>query len=78
MIATPTPSSTGPSDLDGFKGLLDSFGVGYSDEEFYRTDIIRTVICCTQGDNKVGGFMGFFTRFDFDEDGKFLGMGAFE
>lgn len=37
----------------------------YNDDSFPKCD-------------KVGGYMGFYTSFEFDEDGKFVTVGAWE
>lgn len=50
--------------------LLTEFGVGFELEE---NDIL-----CREGRNKIDGYMMFVTSFDFDENGKFIKMGAWE
>lgn len=51
--------------------LLTEFGVGFELEENNR-------VVCTQGKDKVDGYHLFYTTFDFDKDGKFTEMGAWE
>lgn len=69
------------TDLEKLKQLLEQFGVGYTEEriEKYRDDgKPRTFIKCECGDKKVEGYGGFVTLFEFDADGEFLVMGAYE
>jgi hypothetical protein len=58
------------SDKEKLISLFDEFGIGWSAE---LNDIV-----CEQGNNKVEGYAGFFTYFQFDADGKFICMGAGE
>ena len=70
------------TDIDKLKKLLTDFGVGFdvkhNDIPFHRNNEVTTSIFCEQGNNKVDGYMGFFTYFQFDKDGKFAMMGAGE
>ena len=50
--------------------LLFSFGVAYKSD---GNDIV-----CHEGDEKVTGYGCFYTRFEFDENGKFIKLGAWE
>jgi len=51
--------------------LLTSWGVGYY--------VIGNCVRCEQGTHaRVGGYLGFLTEFDFDSNGKFVEMGAYE
>jgi hypothetical protein len=51
--------------------LLTSWGVGYAEGNNY--------IRCEQGTHaRVGGYMGFLTEFEFDSNGKFIQLGAYE
>jgi len=57
------------------KNLLTELGIGFSEpteEDF--PDIVR----CNADDYKNNGYIGFYTDFQFDKDGKLLVMGAFE
>ncbi|MFG9350137.1 hypothetical protein ACEP28_32440 [Pseudomonas aeruginosa] len=58
------------SDQEKLKALLTEFGVGFTEDE--------TSISCEAGDAKVGGYIGFGTTFEFDTEGKFKRMGAWE
>ena len=62
------PSETDKARLET---LLNDFGVGF--EENGAGDIN-----CFDGFEKVDGYNGFFTQFEFDESGKFIKMGAWE
>ena len=81
------------SDLDKLTALLDSFGVEYKVntrgilDDRYSTDtndINHTIITTEQQSAMegvyfgVGGYQDFYTNFEFDKDGKFLSMGAWE
>lgn len=50
--------------------LLKEFGIGFDD--------VCNDVTCEQGMNKVSGYSCFFTRFEFDTNGKFIEMGAWE
>lgn len=58
------------TDLQKLKLLLKNFGV-----EFEEGD---SVIVCTEGSKKVGGYPLFYTKFEFNKAGQFEGMGAYE
>jgi hypothetical protein len=64
------------TDLDKLKTLLTEFGVGF--EEDYDPQHIRTFIQCKEGFDKVRGYSLFYTLFEFDIDGNFTEMGAYE
>lgn len=81
------------TDLDRTKQFLDSLGVLYSQDEIgdrmsYKEDIVpvHTLVfgCENYRDDgyppcdKVGGYPGFYTCFNFDESGKFLTVGVWE
>ena len=65
-----------PTDFQKLKALLTEFGVGY--EEIVPYDQNGYLIKCDQGHDKVGGYIGFFTCFEFCSGGKFIQMGAYE
>jgi hypothetical protein len=50
--------------------LFTEFGIGFTDNE--------NCICTETGDSKNKGYYDFFTQFNFDNNGKFEDMGAFE
>lgn len=58
-------------DIDKLTALLDEFGVGWEFADDER------IVCC-EGLEKITGYNGFYTTFDFDVDGKFICMGAYE
>jgi hypothetical protein len=61
------------TDKEKLLALLGEWGVPS------RTEDDNTVIVQVLDDSgKVGGYSGFFTAFDFDEDGTFVQMGAWE
>lgn len=59
------------NDKEKLKALLKEFGIEYKTIE---QDLIR----CEEGDKKVKGYGCFYTDFVFDNDGKFIEMGAYE
>lgn len=67
------------SDFNKTKQLLDSFGILYSidnsDITFGLPDSVRDKFpkC-----DKIKGYDGFYTKFEFDENGKFICVGAWE
>lgn len=52
--------------------LFTDFGVGF---EIREAD---NGIRCMYGNDKIEGYTFFFTIFEFDADGKFVSMGAYE
>lgn len=63
-------------DYEKTKAMLVDFGVGFTEGEFSDEGLLY--IKCEHGDKKVGGYSGFYTVFEFDKDGNFLKIGAFE
>lgn len=67
------------TDFEKTKQLLDGFGILYSVDicsiTFGLPDSVRDKF--PKCDN-VQGYDGFYTRFEFDENGKFLSVGAWE
>ena len=60
------------SDKDKLKALLTEFGVGWREKP-------EGIKCGGyQSYNKIGGYSSFYTLFEFDEDGKFIQIGAWE
>ncbi len=59
------------SDKDKLKKMFDLFGIGY--KELGDGDIR-----CEYGDNKITGYICFYTIFSFDDNGTFIEMGAYE
>lgn len=69
------------TDIERTKEFLDSLGVSYSSEDTSVT--FGNTIHGEEYDGfpecgKVDGYSGFYTRFVFDKDGKFLIVGAWE
>jgi hypothetical protein len=58
------------TDKDKLKTLFDEMGIQYQSGTDYIT--------LSEGDKKVSGYFGFYTRFDFDDKGKFEEVGAYE
>lgn len=56
------------------KQLFDEFGIGYKQQIPYQFVADPNTVTCTEGDTKVEGYCGFFTLFQFDDDGKFVKM----
>lgn len=64
-------------DIDKLKQLLDSWGVPYKIDD--DGDVRVGHFWDSARDHpKVNGYDGFFTAFEFDDDGNFLRMGAWE
>lgn len=58
------------TDKEKLESLLAEFGVGFEQE--------NNEIICREGRTMVAGYCMFFTLFDFNEDGSFKEMGAWE
>lgn len=68
------------TDFEKLTSLLAEFGVGYDVKENSakgKVDGSKHVVC-EKGNEKIGGYIGFITFFDFDCNGKFIRMGAWE
>lgn len=67
------------SDLEKLISLLTDFKVGFTlnDPDYNRKMGLNDVICHADSVN-VDGYPGFYTKFTFDSDGKFIVMGAWE
>ena len=68
------------NDKEKLEKLLTEFGVEFTDGKKYYADSKErgNLVSCMAGDKKVEGYCMFFTDFEFDEDGKFIQMGAWE
>lgn len=63
------------SDIERLMALFTEFEIGFTTElDHDGTDIIR----CEEGGSRVDGYPYFYTDFRFDENGKFVVMGAWE
>lgn len=58
------------TDKEKLKKLLKDFGVGFKEDS--------SDIYCEAGDAKINGYAGFSTWFEFDKEGRFVEMGAYE
>ncbi len=66
-------------DKEKLMQLFTEFGIGYEDNpEGIEKGKGYTIIVCLQGKAKIDGYGDFFTIFEFDENGKFVEMGAWE
>lgn len=71
------------TDYERTKEFMDSLGILYSNYTVYDTQNVVFGNTDLSDDvfpdcDKVGGYDGFYTRFEFDENGKFLTVGAWE
>lgn len=64
------------TDLEKLKALLTEWGVNFSQHS--DSSGIEVMVAQETGGPKVGGYNCFFTTFDFDNDGTFKTMGAWE
>lgn len=58
------------TDKEKLTALFDELSIGYTVED---KDIV-----CMEGDANIDGYGNFYTRFEFDDEGKFIQMGAWE
>jgi len=70
------------TDQDKLKALLGEWGVPYSEEDDAGDMPGKAVTVGGWGavadSPKIDGYSGFYTRFEFEEDGSFRLMGAWE
>lgn len=67
------------TDLRKLTQLLDEFGVGYQVFDQGNGHAANPIeVRCSQGATKVSGYREFETSFEFDENEKFVQMGAWE
>lgn len=69
------------TDLEKLKELLTGFGVEFEElkgKQLYRKPKGYVYIRCHEGNEKVSGYCMFFTNFEFDDQGNFVEMGAWE
>lgn len=59
-------------DKEKLRRLLTDFGVEFEEHP------ISNSITCREGREKIDGYSMFFTDFEFDDDNKFVKMGAWE
>ena len=63
------------TDKEKLKKLFDEFGIGYTVD---NDNFTENSIVCEEGNSKINGYSRFFTIFEFDENNKFVEMGAWE
>lgn len=69
------------TDREKWVEFLESFGIGFlngSGRFGYDLAVGKNQIVVSEGMDKVGGYSGFFTEIEFDENGAFLGINIFE
>lgn len=66
--STTETTSTQPTDKEKLMALFTELGIGFKPEPGSDN------ILCTQGENRIGGYRGFETVFEFEADGKFVSM----
>ena len=63
------------TDYRELKKLLTRFGIEFVEHQHAS----RKLIVCSEGSNGVEGYIGFFTKFEFEIDSEqFIEMGAYE
>ena len=62
------------TDYERLKQLLTDFGVGFEEMQIEKAKMID----CKEGREKIIGYTLFYTLFEFNEDGVFMRMGAWE
>lgn len=71
--AEPT-TATQPTDKEKLTALFTELGIGFKPNPHNE----QNSIVCECGDAKISGYNGFYTQFDFEANGKFKEMGAWE
>lgn len=69
------------TDLEKLKALLREWEVPFGEvhEEAWCEDPEMLAVYVGEGDSpKISGYGGFYTRFEFDLEGKFIKIGAWE
>lgn len=59
------------SDKEKLQTLFEEFGVGFKCVDTNRVEL-------EEGEPKIGGYSGFYTVFNFDKDGNFIGVRLWE
>jgi hypothetical protein len=70
--------TTQTTDLDRWKLFLADFGIEYREEHGDQPGDPVMRLCMEKGMRKVAGYSGFVTDIEFDADGKFIQLGAWE
>jgi hypothetical protein len=63
------------TDLEDWRAFLTRFGVGFKEEPGRGPEMHLTL---TSGATRVTGYNGFFTSIEFDAEGAFIQLGAWE
>lgn len=67
------------TDKDDLTVLLDKLGIPYEVNEDNKDDnVIEVTVINNSDHDKVTGYCGFYTSFEFDREGNFQAVGAWE
>lgn len=69
------------TDKDKLLSLLQDFGIGYVDKKYHQARgnwDDNSVVLYEDVGGGVQGYMDFYCKFDFDEQGKFISVGVWE
>ena len=74
------------TDKEKLVALLTEFGVGFKEIDIDdqdcviagATQVTKTAVVCEEGKPKIKGYFDFHTSFEFDRQGGFICMGAWE
>ena len=64
------------TDLEKIVAVFSEIGLSTTVKKHYEGG--ESWITLFEGDKKVGGYNSFYTRFEFNKDGKFIECGAYE
>lgn len=65
---TTTETTAQLTDKEKVMALFTELGIGFEQEKTSNN------LVCTEGNRRIGGYRGFETYFEFDDDGKFTQM----
>ena len=63
------------TDIEKVRKLFTELGIDFKNRKMRNGG---SEILCEEGDSKIDGYALFYTSFEFDKDGKFFQMGAWE
>lgn len=66
------------TDIDKFKNLFTEMGIGFFTEKQVKPNPTIEYIFCIYGKEKIQGNHWCSSYFEFDLEGKFISMGAYE
>lgn len=67
------------TDLDAWRAFLSRFEIEFTEETKGQYDSGATVrLRMEEGSKKVGGYMHFYSDVEFDAEGRFMSIGAWE